>query len=105
MLLDGLIFVLLTATGLRRIVFDAIPPVVKAAIPAGIGLFIAFLGLQDAKLVIPSESTGVTLASFNLLGNANCASVMPLLVAIFSLLLIAILYYKKMLKAQFSGEY
>lgn len=93
-LLDGLIFVLLTATGLRRIVFDAIPPVVKAAIPAGIGLFIAFLGLQDAKLVIPSESTGVTLASFNLLGNANWASVMPLLVAIFSLLLIAILYYK-----------
>lgn len=93
-LLDGLIFVLLTATGLRRIVFDAIPSVVKAAIPAGIGLFIAFLGLQDAKLVIPSESTGVTLASFNLLGNANWASVMPLLVAIFSLLLIAILYYK-----------
>lgn len=93
-LLDGLIFVLLTATGLRRIVFDAIPPVVKTAIPAGIGLFIAFLGLQDAKLVIPSESTGVTLASFNLLGNANWASVMPLLVAIFSLLLIAILYYK-----------
>lgn len=93
-ILDGLIFVLLTATGLRRIVFDAIPPVVKAAIPAGIGLFIAFLGLQDAKLVIPSESTGVTLASFNLLGNANWASVMPLLVAIFSLLLIAILYYK-----------
>ena len=70
-LFDGLIFVLLTATGLRRIIFDAIPPVVKAAIPAGIGLFIAFLGLQDAKLVVPDASTGVTLASFNLLGNAT----------------------------------
>ena len=52
-LIDGLIFVLLTATGLRKIIFEAIPPVVKTAIPAGIGLFIAFLGLQDAKLVIP----------------------------------------------------
>ncbi len=94
-LLDGIIFVLLTATGLRKIVFDAIPPVVKAAIPAGIGLFIAFLGLQDAKLVVPSESTGVTLASFNLLGSANWGAVMPLLVAVFSLLLIAVLSYRK----------
>ena len=41
-LIDGLIFIMLTATGLRKIIFDAIPPVVKAAIPAGIGLFIAF---------------------------------------------------------------
>ncbi len=94
-LIDGLVFVLLTATGLRKIIFDAIPPVVKTAIPAGIGLFIAFLGLQDAKLVIPSASTGVTLASFNLLGGVGWASVMPLLVAVFSLLLIAILSCRK----------
>ena len=94
-LFDGLIFVLLTATGLRRIIFDAIPSVVKAAIPAGIGLFIAFLGLQDAKLVVPDASTGVTLASFNLLGNATWASVMPLIVAVFSFLLIAVLSCRK----------
>lgn len=94
-LLDGIIFVLLTATGLRKIIFDAIPHVVKAAIPAGIGLFIAFLGLQDAKLVIPSESTGVTLASFNLLGGAGWGAIMPLIVAVFSLLLIAVLSHKK----------
>lgn len=94
-LLDGIIFVLLTATGLRKIIFDAIPHVVKAAIPAGIGLFIAFLGLQDAKLVIPSETTGVTLASFNLLGGAGWGAVMPLIVAVFSLLLIAVLSHKK----------
>lgn len=93
-LIDGLIFVLLTATGLRKIIFEAIPPVVKTAIPAGIGLFIAFLGLQDAKLVIPSESTGVTLASFNFIGSADWASVMPLIVAVFSLLLIAVLAYR-----------
>ena len=86
-LIDGIVFVLLTATGLRKIIFDAIPP--------GIGLFIAFLGLQDAKLVIPSESTGVTLASLNLLNNANWGAVMPLIVAVFSLLLIAVLSYRR----------
>ena len=94
-LLDGIIFVLLTATGLRKIIFDAIPHVVKAAIPAGIGLLIAFLCLQYANLVIPSESTGVTLASFNLLGGAGWGAVMPLIVAVFSLLLIAVLSHKK----------
>ena len=94
-LLDGLIFVALTLTGLRKIIFEAIPPVVKAAIPAGIGLFIAFLGLQDAKIVIPHPTTGVTLASFNLLGGASWGQVMPLVVAVISILLIAILSQKK----------
>ena len=94
-LLDGLIFVALTRTGLRKIIFQAIPSAVKAAIPAGIGLFIAFLGLQDAKIVIPHEATGVTLASFNLLGGASWGQVMPLVVAVISILLIAILSQKK----------
>lgn len=94
-LLDGLIFVVLTLTGLRKIIFEAIPPVVKAAIPAGIGLFIAFLGLQDAKIVIPHPTTGVTLASFNLLGGASWGQVMPLVVAVISILLIAVLSQKK----------
>lgn len=94
-LLDGLIFVALTLTGLRKIIFEAIPSAVKAAIPAGIGLFIAFLGLQDAKIVIPHEATGVTLASFNLLGGASWGQVMPLIVAVISILLIAILSQKK----------
>lgn len=94
-LLDGLIFVILTVTGLRKIIFEAIPSAVKAAIPAGIGLFIAFLGLQDAKLVIPDASTGVTLASFNLFNNAKWADVMPLIVAVISILLIAVLSHKK----------
>ncbi len=94
-LLDGLIFVALTVTGLRKIIFEAIPPVVKAAIPAGIGLFIAFLGLQDATIVIPHPTTGVTLASFNLLGGASWGQVMPLIVAVISILLIAVLSHKK----------
>lgn len=93
-LLDGIIFILLTVTGLRKIIFEAIPHAVKAAIPAGIGLFIAFLGLQDSGLVIPSESTGVTLASFNLL-SGSWEKVMPLVVAVISILLIAVLSVKK----------
>ena len=51
-LADGIIFTLLTITGLRRKIFDAIPSAVRMAIPAGIGLFIAFLGLQNAGLVL-----------------------------------------------------
>lgn len=94
-LLDGLIFVILTVTGLRKIIFEAIPSAVKAAIPAGIGLFIAFLGLQDTKVVIPDGSTGVTLASFNLFNNAKWADVMPLIVAVISILLIAVLSNRK----------
>ena len=94
-LLDGLIFVALTLTGLRKIIFQAIPSAVKAAIHAGIGLFIAFLGLQDAKIVIPHKTTGVTLASFNLLGGASWGQVMPLVVAVISILLIAVLSQKK----------
>lgn len=94
-LLDGLIFVILTVTGLRKIIFEAIPSAVKAAIPAGIGLFIAFLGLQDAKLVIPDASTGVTLASFNLFNGTTWDKVMPLIVAVISTLLIAVLSHKK----------
>ena len=60
-LFDGILFILLTVTGLRKLIFQAIPQAVRVAIPAGIGLFIAFLGLQNAGIIIPSESTGVTL--------------------------------------------
>ncbi len=90
-LADGIIFVLLTVTGLRRLIFDAIPHAVKAAIPAGIGLFIAMLGFQDAKIVIASSSTGVTLNSFNLLGGAKWADIMPMLVTIAAVIVIAVL--------------
>ncbi len=94
-LVDGLLFILLTVTGLRKLIFDAIPAPVKAAIPAGIGLFIAFLGFQDAKIVIASQSTGVTLASFNLLGGATWADIMPLLVTIAAVISMAVLSKKK----------
>ncbi len=94
-LVDGIVFVVLTVTGLRKIIFSAIPSVIKAAIPAGIGLFIAFLGLQDAGIIVKDPSTGVTLASFNLLGAATWGSVMPMLVTIATLFAITVLAHRK----------
>ncbi len=90
-LIDGVVFVILTATGLRKAIFEAIPACVRTAIPAGIGLFIAFIGMQDSGLVIASDSTCVTMASFNLLGSATWASIMPLFVFIAGIAMIAIL--------------
>ncbi len=88
-LADGVLFIILTLTGVRKYVFDAIPKTIKTAIPAGIGLFIAFLGLQDSGLIVNSSSTCVTLASFNLLGDASWGGIMPLLITLATLIAIA----------------
>ena len=66
-LIDGLVFILLTVTGLRKAIFEAIPDAVKKAIPAGIGLFIAFIGLQNSGLVVLNPSTKVAMGSMNVL--------------------------------------
>lgn len=95
-LLDGVLFVILTVTGIRAKLFAAIPDCVRIAIPAGIGLFIAFLGLQNAGIVVADPATCVNLASFNLLsGNVTWAYIMPKLVTIAALVIIAVLSYKK----------
>lgn len=84
-LIDGVVFLILTATGLRKVIFDAIPQAVKVAIPAGIGLFIAFIGMQNAGLVVSSDSTLVNLASFNVFsGGATWGTIFPLLLTIFT---------------------
>ena len=61
--IDGLIIVALAATGLRRLIFDAVPMPLKLAITAGIGLFILFIGLVDAGFVgstkLPSPPVGL----------------------------------------------
>ncbi len=94
-LIDGLVFIALTVTGLREKIFKAIPEDVKKAIPAGIGLFIAFLGAQNAKLVVPSTSTGVTMGSMNLLGGHAWASLVPLFVVVLGVIAIAAMSKKK----------
>ncbi|MBR3292384.1 MAG: NCS2 family permease [Bacteroidales bacterium] len=60
-LIEGVIFVILTLTKVRVWILNAIPLSLKNAIGAGIGLFIAFIGLQNAGLIVNSDSTLVTL--------------------------------------------
>lgn len=60
-LLEGIIFILLTVTGIRSLIVDAIPATLKRAIGAGIGLFIAFIGLKNAGIVVANEATFVTI--------------------------------------------
>ncbi len=93
-LLDGIVFIALTVTGLRNIIFNAIPDAVKVAIPAGIGLFIAFIGLQNAGIVVLDPSTKVGLVSMNLLKDATYASLFPIFVTIAGVIAIAVLSHK-----------
>ena len=60
-LIEGLIFIVLTLTNLREAIVNAIPISLRNAIGAGIGLFIAFIGLKSAGVVVPDSATLVTL--------------------------------------------
>lgn len=93
-LLDGIIFVLLTVTGLRKYIFEAIPDEVRKAINVGIGLFIAFIGLQNAGIVVDS-STLVGFVSFNVLADgASFAAMLPALVALIGVIAIGIMSHR-----------
>ena len=61
---EGIIFILLSLTNVREAIFNAIPMTLKSAVSVGIGLFIAFIGLQDAKLIVKSDATLVTYQTF-----------------------------------------
>ena len=64
-LIEGIIFILLTITGLRKYIVNAIPLVLRRAISPGIGLFIAFVGLKSAGIVTSSEATFITLGNMH----------------------------------------
>ena len=93
-LLDGVIFILLTVTGLRKKIFEAIPAAVRKGIGVGIGLFIAFIGFQNAGVIVNNDSTLVELVSFNFLGTATYAGLIGPFVAIAGVVAIAILSKK-----------
>lgn len=63
--LEGILFILLTVTNVRKLIVDAIPVTMKRAIGAGIGLYIAFIGLKSAGIIVNSEATSVALGSFS----------------------------------------
>lgn len=89
--LEGLVFIVLSLTNVREAIFNAIPLQLKKGISVGIGLFVAFIGLQNANLVVASDSTKVTIVSFT--ENFNTVGIGALL-AIIGTLLIVILSVK-----------
>ena len=63
--LSGIAFLLLTFLGIRQLIMEAIPQELYAAVAAGIGLFIAMIGLRNAGIIVPSPATLVTLGKLN----------------------------------------
>ena len=70
---EGIIFIVLSLTNVREAIFNSIPASLKSAVSVGIGLFIAFIGLQNAKIVLPNSSTVAGLYSLSSY-NANLQS-------------------------------
>ena len=93
-LFSGLVFIVLSLSGLREIIINAIPTQLKFAVGAGIGLFITFLGLQNAKIIVADPNTLVTLGDL---------SRGPTLLAIFGLVITVIMMVRKINGAIFYG--
>ena len=86
--IEGLIFIVLSLTNVREAIFNAIPLTLKRGVSVGIGLFIAFIGLQNAGLCVDS-ATLVTITSFT--DNFHTAGICALL-ALVGLFLTAVFY-------------
>ena len=84
--LEGIIFILLTAFNIREIIVNSIPQSIKTAISSGIGLFVAFIGLQNAGIIVNNDETLVHL------GNITSGSA---LLALTGLIITTVLIIKK----------
>jgi AGZA family xanthine/uracil permease-like MFS transporter len=84
-LIEGLIFLALNIFKIRQVIIDSVPQTLKYAISIGIGFFISFIGLQDAKIIVANQATLVGL------GNLKDPTV---LLACLGILTISVLYYK-----------
>ena len=89
---EGIIFIVLSLTNVREAIFNAIPLTLKRGVSVGIGLFIAFIGLQNAKLTVADGSTLVKITNFT--ENFSTAGICALL-ALLGLLITAILHILK----------
>ncbi|MEG1646598.1 MAG: NCS2 family permease, partial [Clostridia bacterium] len=87
---SGILFLLLTVVGIREKIVDAVPEAVRMAIPAGIGLFIAFIGLQSAGILVPNQGTIVGLANLNFL-KVPSFILLPMCVTFLTFMIIVIL--------------
>lgn len=91
---SGIIFVIITVTNIRRMIINAIPAQLKLAIGAGIGFFVAFVGLKNAGIIVASESTFVSLGNFK---NPT------VLLALFGIIITLVLLVKNKPAAVFYG--
>ena len=90
--IEGLIFIVLSVTPVREAIFNAIPLQLKKGVSVGIGLFVAFIGLQNAKFVVDDGATLVTLVKFK--ENFTTIGIWALL-SLIGVFIIAILHIKK----------
>ena len=93
-LFSGIVFAILTMTGLRETIINAIPYQMKMAVSAGIGLFITFVGLQSAGIIVKDKSTLVTL------GHITDG---PVILAVIGIIVTVILYALRVPGAIFVG--
>ncbi|OSP17860.1 NCS2 family permease [Staphylococcus agnetis] len=93
-LFSGFIFAILTATGLRETIINAIPFEMKMAVSSGIGLFITFVGLQSSGIITNQDATLVTLGKL---------TEPHVLLAVFGIVITIVLYAKKVPGAIFIG--
>ncbi|MGD9560305.1 MAG: NCS2 family permease [Oscillospiraceae bacterium] len=92
--ISGILFLVITLTGAREAVIKGIPQNIKLSISGGIGLFIAYIGLQNSGLVVPNDSTQVSLIAFS--GPmADGHAVHGAILALVGLLIIGALYSMK----------
>ena len=90
---EGIIFIILSLTNVREAIFNAIPMTLKSAVSVGIGLFVAFIGLQDAKLIVRSDATLITYQTFK--GDTFSSVGVGAILALIGVLITAVLLVKK----------
>ncbi len=96
---SGVLFMILSVIGLREMIINAIPLSLKYAVGTGIGFFIAFIGLQNAGIIVDNEATLLAFTDFS----SDSAVYASTLLAIFGFIVTIILYVKKVPGAIFVG--
>lgn len=115
LLITGIIFLILTVTNARRAIIKALPDCLKKAIPAGIGLFIAFIGFKNAGIIQYNPYTLVQLGNIAIFDSGNLSTInsggcyqdwyaiVPILIAFIGFLVIAVLSHHKIKGAVIIG--
>ena len=107
-LISGVLFLLLSfisikGRSLRQLIFDGIPEAIRKAIPVGIGLFIAFIGFQNAKVIVDNKYTLVDLVAFSGFFTGDSVNVQNAVVCLIGLIVIAVLSHFKVKGAVIFG--